>query len=72
MKKIPEKFILDEQDLKDAITLFLQEEEDYGDGKYPKYSIEFKVEKAQTPSGMTGGGADPIEKLIFSAVAYKV
>lgn len=67
MKKIPESFELDEDDIKEAITAWLNEE--HGDGEYNyDYNITLKVEDGNDPrSGINSF----VIKNVFTAKAVK-
>jgi len=70
MKKIPESFILDEADIKAAITNWLDEHEL---DKNSEFEISFKVEQKHRPNlhGLPGGMNDPIVTTVVTAVAVR-
>lgn len=70
MKKIPEKFHLDEDDIKEAIKEWLYNNHDVDtDDITVTLSVEHKQEQPDTP--YRGGMSDWVDKAIFSAVAEK-
>ena len=71
MKKIPLTFELDEDDIKDAITEWLNEHHDDA-VDWSNYVVTFKTEEKQSPGrGLPGGMNDPIITTVVSAVATK-
>jgi hypothetical protein len=70
MERIPETFKLDEDDLREAITEWLNEHHQ-SDYNYD-YTIEFKVTEKRSPGrGMAGGMNDDIITTVVSAVATR-
>ncbi len=68
MERVPETFKLDEDDLREAITEWLNEhhQNDYNFD----YTIEFKVTEKRSPGkGMPGGMNDDIVTIVVSAIA---
>lgn len=71
MKKVPLTFVLDEKDLKEAITEWLNEHHD-DDVDWSEYSISFKTETKRSPGkGLPGGMNDDIVTTVITAVAVK-
>lgn len=74
MKRIPEQFELDEDDLVEAVTYWLNHTQFDEDDDGNDFDITFKVEQVQIPppaSAIRGGMTDPIIKNVFSATAKK-
>ena len=70
MEKIPETFKLDEDDIKEAITEWLNEH--HNDWDNCNYEIEFKATEKRSPGrGMPGGMNDDIVTTVITAVATK-
>ncbi len=71
MKRVPEKFELDEEDIRQAIAMYLDNEID--DGDEHSYEIEFKTEMVETtpPKGAPVGGMSDYRVLVVTAVATK-
>lgn len=70
MERIPETFKLDEDDLREAITEWLNEHHQ-NDYNYD-YTIEFKVTEKRSPGrGLAGGMNDDIVTTVVSAVATR-
>jgi len=70
MKKIPTTFELDEDDIREAITEWLNEH--HGDSDWSDFTISFETEEKQSPGrGLPGGMNDPIITTVISAVAVK-
>lgn len=69
MKKIPEKFHLDEEDIKEAITEWLSNNHDVEEDVTITFQVEHKQEQPQTP--YRGGMSDWIDKVVITAVAEK-
>ena len=70
MEKIPETFKLDEDDLREAITEWLNEHH-CSDYDY-NFTIEFKATEKRSPGrGLPGGMNDDIVTTVISAVATK-
>lgn len=70
MNKIPEKYELDQQDIKDAITDWLN---NYTEGS-DNFTITFKRETklVDPPKGAPRGGmSEPIKQYYYTAVAEK-
>lgn len=70
MKKIPTTFELDENDIREAIEYWLNNEHsDYGDSV--SYTISFSVEEKRTPpsGGHRGGMSDDVITQVISARA---
>ncbi len=70
MERVPEKYILDEDDIREAITEWInlhhQNEYDF------EYSIEFKTSEKRSPGrGLPGGMNDDIVTTVITAVAHK-
>ncbi len=71
MKKIPTTFELDEDDIKEAITEWINEHHDT-DADWNEYGIIFKAEERRSPGrGLPGGMNDDIVTTVISAVAIK-
>lgn len=71
MKKVPLTFELDENDLKEAITEWLNEHHD-DDTSWSDYTITFKTEEKRSPGrGLPGGMNDDIVTTVVTAVAVK-
>jgi hypothetical protein len=73
MKKIPESFELNEEDIKEAITDWLNNHKDYAD---PVLDFEFKItlkseECRQPPSGYPTVMKEDVVTTTFSAIAVK-
>ena len=69
MKKIPETFELDEDDIKEAIAYWLNGQHS-DDSEYDSdFDITLKSESVVTDSGP--GGRDYATKMVFTAVATK-
>jgi hypothetical protein len=74
MKKIPESYELNEDDIKAAITMWLDEQgQDDDPDIESQFEITFKTETEQVypNTGPFGGMSDPVEVVIVSAVAVK-
>lgn len=74
MKKIPETFELDENDIKEAIAYWLNEgEHSDGEGYSYDFDISLQVKEVQEPppGGHRGGMSDPVIKNVFTARAVK-
>jgi len=75
MKKIPEKYELDQNEIEDAITDWLNNHHSIvGDG-CDDFKITFKRELRTAPlpkEAPIGGMSDPIEEYYYSAVAEKL
>lgn len=70
MKKIPTTFQLDEDDIREAITEWLNE--NHGDGDWSDFTVTFQVTNKESPGrGLPGGMNDPIITTVISAVAIK-
>lgn len=70
MEKIPETFKLDEDDLREAITEWLNEH--HNDYDSVEYVITFKTSEKRSPGrGLPGGMNDDIITTVISAVATK-
>lgn len=70
MERVPEKFILDEDDIKEAITEWLNNhhQDDYNFD----YTIEFKTSEKRSPGrGLPGGMNDDTVTTVITAVAHK-
>ena len=71
MKKIPATFELDEDDIKQAITEWINEHHD-ADTDWNEYVITFKASEKRSPGrGLPGGMNDDIVTTVISAVATK-
>ena len=71
MKKIPATFELDEDDIREAITEWINEHHD-ADTDWNEYIITFKTEEKRSPGrGLPGGMNDDIVTTVISAVATK-
>ena len=71
MKKIPTTFELDEDDIKEAITEWINEHHD-ADTNWNEYIITFKTEERRSPGrGLPGGMNDDIVTTVLSVVAVK-
>ena len=71
MKKIPATFELDENDLREAITEWINEHHD-SDKEWSDYTITFKSEERRSPGrGLPGGMNDDIVTTVITAVAVK-
>lgn len=71
MEKIPETFKLDEDDLREAITEWLNEHHTDDNYSYD-FVITFKATEKRSPGrGMPGGMNDDIVTTVISAVATK-
>ena len=71
MKKIPEKYELDQEDIEDAITEWLNSHNESGSDDF---TITFKRETklVDPPKGAPRGGmSEPIEQYYYTAVAEK-
>lgn len=73
MKKVPTTFELDEDDLREAITEWLNNNHN---DSVDSYTITFKSETKEVPRssayrGPIGGMTDPVMKTVVSAVAVK-
>lgn len=70
MEKIPETFKLDEDDIREAITEWLNEH--HGDGDWHDFTVELKATEKRSPGkGMPGGMNDDIVTTVITAVAVK-
>ncbi len=70
MEKIPETFKLDEDDIREAITEWLNEH--HGDSNWSDFVIEFKTTEKRSPGrGLPGGMNDDIVTTVISAIATK-
>jgi hypothetical protein len=70
MEKIPETFKLDEDDIREAITEWLNEH--HGDSDWHDFTIEFQATEKRSPGkGPLGGMNDDIITTVVSAVATK-
>ncbi len=70
MEKIPTTFKLDEDDIKEAITEWLNEH--HGDSDWSNFDVTFQVTNKESPGrGLPGGMNDPIITTVISAVAVK-
>lgn len=72
MKKIPESFQLDEDDIKEAIEYWLNNS--VNDGEYhDDFDVEFKTEtrRVPPPGGHRGGMSDDVVVNIVTATATK-
>lgn len=70
MEKIPETYKLDEDDIREAITEWLNEH--HQDSYNYDYTIEFKVTDKRSPGrGLPGGMNDDIVTTVITAVAVK-
>ncbi len=71
MKRIPEKFELDEDDIREAIAQWLDNEIDDGDSH--EYEIVFSTEERQgkPPKGAPVGGMSDYRVTVITAVATK-
>ena len=70
MEKIPETFKLDEDDIKEAITEWLNEH--HGDSDWHDFTIELKATEKRSPGrGLPGGMNDDIVTTVITAVAVK-
>lgn len=69
MERVPEKFLLDEDDLREAISEWLNEH--HQDSYNHDYTIEFKVDKKESypKNGPIGGMSEPVITYVVSAVA---
>jgi hypothetical protein len=71
MKKIPATFELDEDDIREAITEWINEHHDT-DTNWNEYDITFKATEKRSPGrGMPGGMNDDIVTTVISAVVLK-
>lgn len=70
MKKIPETFELDEEDIKEAIEYWLNNTE-YADYDEVNFKITFKATEKRTrpTTGPIGGMTDDVVTTVVSAVA---
>jgi hypothetical protein len=73
MKKIPESFELNEDDIKEAIAYWLNNHEDYGTDVDFDFTVTLKSEERRVPppGGHRGGMSDDVVMTVFSAVAVK-
>lgn len=71
MKRVPETFELDEDDIREAIAHWLNAE--HSDGEYSSdFNITFKAREKRSPGkGPPGGMNDDIVTTVISAVAVK-
>jgi hypothetical protein len=72
MKKIPESYELTEEDIKEAIAYWLNNE--HLDNEYENnFTIEFKSEQKESypKGGPRGGMSDPVITTVVTAVAVK-
>lgn len=70
MEKIPETFKLDEDDIREAITEWLNEH--HCDSEWHDFTIEFKTSEKRSPGrGLPGGMNDDIVTTVVTAVAVK-
>lgn len=76
MKRVPERFELDEDDIKEAITEWLNEH--HNDYDNCDYTIEFKTETKEVVAsknsayrGPIGGMSDPVMTTVITAIAHK-
>lgn len=74
MKKIPESYELTEEDIKEAITYWLNNHEEYGSEVEDfDFTVTLKTEERRVPppGGHRGGMSDDVVMTIVSAVAVK-
>lgn len=71
MRKIPEKYELDEDDLREAITNWINEHV-IDNGDTFDFTITFKATEKRSPGrGLPGGMNDDIVTTVITAVAEK-
>lgn len=73
MKKIPEKYELDQEDIEEAIIDWLNNHPTTGGDGGDDFVVKLKRETKLVPpkGGPIGGMSDPVEEYHFSAVAEK-
>lgn len=73
MKKIPAQYLLDEEDIKEAITLWINENHKDRDYEFTVFKISFSTERVNRPApqGAPVGGQGDYSVTVVSATALE-